>query len=710
MNKSVFILIMFMGLLSPNNSNGQTMNWALKHTISGKPFHEGLAPYIDKHMWGFINSSGEIVIPPSFEGVGNYSGGTTWAMTKTGWGIINRKGHFILQPNYDLIISNTKCPGVYAPTKDNKYGLFYNGRLILPVKYKYVFIDDYPFVQFGETYEKHHILNILTGEIFDLFTKQGKIVICEKDARKYYYDAITGEQIDSTLYQESSKGIIAFRDEHTKLYGFKNRKTGQLIVKPKFQKLKNTIWISDMMIAIDSINMNIPQKETLIDCNGQEHLLGSTGKEELRIMGKYVRLSIWNKEQTSYALFDKYGKQLIPLTNNNIYSMDGDEDWINISGTQRKVFDAINNVYYPGFVLYVKDNMIAVHNDTCSYFINATTRKRIKGEYYQIYDFSEGLAKVRLSKDVYDVAFIDKKGKIILKGDKNLHFEDHFSEGVVGAYNCPHNREDTYYGYIYNPLGHGGYTYNASDKMAVDRFVLETWNKKGHEAFEKEQYGIAKDYYYRVMMNDPTDVNAVINYGAALGNLGYYDEAIESCRIALDIDPDNQLAKDNLRINLDNKRKEEERQQQVEEDEREERSTKSSTFWDALGNFANILSSVAGGTSVYQPYSSFSMDADYSPSYSNSGGSNHDYQSEYNKWANLAERHYNSLTNLGYRVKHKDGSRSGGTLSSMSGSKYVQMKKSLRDAQHEMQRIRRKAAQNGVTINPSTWETATVGY
>ena len=44
------------------------------------------------------------------------------------------------------------------------------------------------------------------------------------------------------------------------------------------------------------------------------------------------------------------------------------------------------------------------------------------------------------------------------------------------------------------------------------------------------------------------------------------------------------------------------------------------------------------------------------------------------------------------------------------GSKYVQMKKSLRDAQREMQRIRRKASQNGVAITPSTWETATVGY
>ena len=95
-----------------------------------------------------------------------------------------------------------------------------------------------------------------------------------------------------------------------------------------------------------------------------------------------------------------------------------------------------------------------------------------------------------------------------------------------------------------------------------------------------------------------------------------------------------------LRVNIENKQIEEERLQ-AEEEEREEerlraeerraaRKRKSSTFWDALGNFTNILSSVSRSVSAYQPYSSFSMDTDYSSS--SSVGSNHDYQSEYNRW------------------------------------------------------------------------------
>jgi len=61
-------------------------------------------------------------------------------------------------------------------------------------------------------------------------------------------------------------------------------------------------------------------------------------------------------------------------------------------------------------------------------------------------------------------------------------------------------------------------------------------------------------------------------------------------------------------------------------------------------------------------------------------------------------------------LQKSNGERSGGTLQSMSGSKYVQMKKLLREAQREMARWRRKAAQNGVTIQQSQWETVTVGY
>lgn len=90
-------------------------------------------------------------------------------------------------------------------------------------------------------------------------------------------------------------------------------------------------------------------------------------------------------------------------------------------------------------------------------------------------------------------------------------------------------------------------------------------------------------------------------------------------------------------------------------------------------------------------------------------GTTHNYQLEYARWEKLAERHFNSLTNLGYQIK-RNRKIGGGTSASMNSGNYVQMKRSLREAQQEMTRIRRQASQNGVNIRQSQWETAVVKY
>ena len=75
-----------------------------------------------------------------------------------------------------------------------------------------------------------------------------------------------------------------------------------------------------------------------------------------------------------------------------------------------------------------------------------------------------------------------------------------------------------------------------------------------------------------------------------------------------------------------------------------------------------------------------------------------------------AKANYESLTNLGYSVKKKDGSESGSAAGSMNTGNYVNMKKALREAQDEMAKIRRSASGAGVNIPQSKWETVTVTY
>lgn len=131
-------------------------------------------------------------------------------------------------------------------------------------------------------------------------------------------------------------------------------------------------------------------------------------------------------------------------------------------------------------------------------------------------------------------------------------------------------------------------------------------------------------------------------------------------------------------------------------------------FAQALGNVGQ-MAAIATGQS-YTPsggatadYASTTFDGEAS---TNSGN----YQADYDMWARRAERHYNSITNLGYSSTNKKGDKHGGAGQGMSGGNYVSMKKSFREAQRQMQNIRAKAAKNGVTIQQSKWETATISY
>lgn len=94
----------------------------------------------------------------------------------------------------------------------------------------------------------------------------------------------------------------------------------------------------------------------------------------------------------------------------------------------------------------------------------------------------------------------------------------------------------------------------------------------------------------------------------------------------------------------------------------------------------------------------------------NNGSNKSDYVSRYQRWENRAKQNYNSITNLGVRVK-KNGKDSGGTAAqSMSGANYVSMKKALREAQSEMARIRKEAAKKGISIQKSEYEEIKVKY
>ena len=52
-------------------------------------------------MWGYIDTTGEMMIEPGFDNVGNFSEGLAAARINFKHGFIDRKGEWVIEPRFD---------------------------------------------------------------------------------------------------------------------------------------------------------------------------------------------------------------------------------------------------------------------------------------------------------------------------------------------------------------------------------------------------------------------------------------------------------------------------------------------------------------------------------------------------------------------------------------------------------------------------------
>lgn len=143
----------------------------------------------------------------------------------------------------------------------------------------------------------------------------------------------------------------------------------------------------------------------------------------------------------------------------------------------------------------------------------------------------------------------------------------------------------------------------------------------------------------------------------------------------------------------------------------EEFNAKLENITNLATNIINSTQAVVSGSSSQSVVSTDGSSTMSSISKTGSNPSNNvDYKAQYEKWESLAKRHYNSLTNTGYKVKKNKKDTDGGNGQSLNGGNYVMQKKSLREAQNQMKSIRQKAAKAGISIPKSEYETVTVSY
>ena len=64
----------------------------------------------------------------------------------------------------------------------------------------------------------------------------------------------------------------------------------------------------------------------------------------------------------------------------------------------------------------------------------------------------------------------------------------------------------------------------------------------------------ATAYYQKTLAINPSNSKARTDFGALLGNQGKFNEAETQFRMALELDPDNQVAKKNLELVIQKQR------------------------------------------------------------------------------------------------------------------------------------------------------------
>lgn len=119
-----------------------------------KLFSEGLAPARVGNKWGYINTRGEVVIEPQFDGAGMFSENRAWVKTKgeNGWkyGFINKNGEMVIEFLYSA--AKPFREGVAAVCMDNRWGFIApDGQVAIDFSFGWAnsFQDGYAVVEFN---------------------------------------------------------------------------------------------------------------------------------------------------------------------------------------------------------------------------------------------------------------------------------------------------------------------------------------------------------------------------------------------------------------------------------------------------------------------------------------------------------------------------------------------------------------------------------
>ena len=243
----------------------------------------------DVHLFGYMNSKGEVVIPCRYENTKGFESGAAFSISNGRRGYINTQGEWILDEQYDFIGDGTER-GLYCVRDKESRKCGYvdvSGQFIIPCIYD----DASPFN--GNPGEKNHTAIVFTGSQKKMIDDQGNDVI--------------GEEYELTGYSYEY-GLFAVREKATGLYGFADRR-GKIRIPCMYDE------VFDFRMAEGMVKVRSGEEEFWVDMNNQRAEPAERTEEELyewRFMiggGQYAEASGYYVAQ--YKAYNWDGEMLL---------------------------------------------------------------------------------------------------------------------------------------------------------------------------------------------------------------------------------------------------------------------------------------------------------------------------------------------------------------------------------------------------------------
>lgn len=407
-----------------------------------REFNDGLANVKISGYWGVVNRKGEIIIRPEFDFIDSFKNGVAYIKKNGKYGFVFLKDNRIIAPLYDDIRGFSEG---YAAVKVNGLWGYINeeGNMVLEPKFSQAkkFRNGKAYVQIGEKigtidkegrpigsfheYEDYYDFNYEDEPWYDRgirtrhgfidkngqfaikpkfqnalsFNKEGFAIV--KIDRKWGIIDVTGTYMIEPRYEDirrAGDNIYEISQEGKKYFIDIN---GNKVPAPKLKPL-------DFVIPDDCLRaVKIGDKWGFENAEG-EIVISPLFDHARDFEDGYAHIQINRKD----GIIDKEGKFVIePLYSNlgrrfeNGYlrvEVTGDEPWIQRWG----VVDSKGKVMVPPRYEYVmatiSEDMARISKGEKFGFVDCKTEKEISPVFDYVWDFSNGLAHVRLTEKEWE--------------------------------------------------------------------------------------------------------------------------------------------------------------------------------------------------------------------------------------------------------------------------------------------------------------------